>query len=791
MVLNLIKNWFAGSSRRPGSRYAPVAALTVDLLESRQVLSAVTIQVGAAKDTSIYQNEADLSNGQGEFIVTSNAARGLVQFDVGTGTIPEGSVVIDAVLTLNVGFSEGGSVGVSAQRITSSWGEGGSNASGNETTGDAAQQFDATWLYSSFDGEFWNTPGGDIAGGATSAEVGEVGSYEWIGGSLIDDVQAWVDGVAPNFGWMLRASGSAVKAFASKDSGGLGPVLEITYEPPPEPDGIVEGRVWHDVNVDGKPADPSLADLQLQIFRQTYFNAFGGEEYWFRSAVDDSWYYLTPNAQLNKWSGNGFELSGETYTTLDPKFYYNPSLVVQYVTEPEAWVDGRTVELVDSDGSVVATTVTTSRDLNGDGSIDSAIEGGWYRFNNVPSDETFTVRQVLPSGWSESARIDVDITTGLENLINGLNLQFRGSFFENFGGLGEKWLSSNTDGWHYITTGGDLYRWDGQAVTAESPLNGNLVANLGVALFDDVSQLTNGNFQDREFEDGDLLFRVDFGTFEAQSVSGRVWLDFDPNGVRDGIPLSITEVPNHQLQEGEEWFFDPPNDDWYIINIDGEATYWGKSPEPGTGLPPGNSGGGSGGGLATDNNVLQTEPWLNNRIVELLDSNGQVVETTTTRSIDLNGDGVINPEQERGHYLFADVVPGSYTIRTVTEDNWLQTSPVTAAQSEAISLDAKFGFRSTNSDFKNWGGQDEIWIIDSVGRWYYMLPDGDLYRWETGSGSGSDLSGTRIASLSANHYNNISLLTSPDSTATSIQVSSEGVSDELLFGNHKFLGELL
>lgn len=767
------------------------AAQVVDVLESRQLLSAVTVQVGASKDTTIYQNEAELSNGQGDYIVTSNSARGLIQFDVGTGTIPEGSVVIDAVLTLNVGFSEGGSVGVSAQRIISAWGEGGSDAPGNETTGGAAQQFDATWLYSSFDGEFWNTPGGDIAGGATTAEIGEVGAYEWIGGSLIDDVQAWVDGVAPNFGWMLRASGSAVKAFTSKDSGGLGPVLEITYEPPPEPTGIVEGRIWHDVNVDGKPADPSVADLDLQIFRQTYFNAFGGQEYWFRSAVDSSWYYLTPNAVLTKWSGNGLELSGETYTTLDPKFYYNPSLIVQDVTEAEGWIDGRTVELLDSEGSVVATTVTVGRDLNGDGDIDPAIEGGWYQFNNVPSDETFTVRQILPEGWSQSARVEVDITSGLENLINGLNLQYRGSFFENFGGLGEKWVHSNTKGWHYVTPAGELYRWDAQAVTSQSPLSGTLIATVGQLYFDDISQLTNGNFKEGEFEEGDLLFRVDFGTFEAQTVSGRVWLDFYPNGVREPISSDPQQLPSHQLQDDEQWFFDAPNDDWYIINKDGELSYWGKS-------DGGNSGNGTAGGQSAGEfdftvtfGLPETEPWLNNRTVELLDAAGQVVSTTTTRSIDLNNNGVIEYESERGHYVFENVAPGDYTIRTVVEQNWLQTSPVTAAHSEAISLDAQFGFRSTGSDFKNWGGRNEIWIIDSVGRWYYMLPEGDLYRWTTGTGSSSELSGTKIASLASEYYNNISLLTNPDNTATTVRVSAEGVSDELLFGNHKLLGDLL
>ena len=781
MLAGRLKNWLFNSQRRrkgfsSGSAYMQMA----DELETRQLLSAVTVQLGASKDTTIYENEADLSNGSGEFIITSDATRGLLQFDIGSGTIPDGSVIIDAVLTMNVGFSAGGSVGVSVQRVTSSWGEAGSDAPGDETTGAAAQQFDATWLYSSFDGEFWNTPGGDIAGGATTATVGEIGSYEWIGGSLLDDVQAWVDGVTPNFGWLVRSSGNAIKSFVSKDApGGLAPVLEITYEPPPAPQGIVEGRIWNDENVDGKPADGSVAGLNLTIFRQTYFNAFGGEEYWFRSTSDNHWYFLTPDAKLTRWSGEGNQLSGETVTYLDPRFYYNPSLVVQRVSEPEGWIDGRTVELLNSEGSVVASTVTAGRDINRDGTIDPETEGGWYQFTNVATDETFSVRQLLPSGWSESAKVEVDISSGMQDFINSLNLQFRGSAFENYGGLGEKWIHSQGTGWYYLTPKGELYRWNSQPVTPNDPLTGTLITEIDTRYFDDISLLTNGKYSEDGFEEGDLLFRVDFGTYQAQTISGRVWLDFYADGVLNGGTAFVDNIPDYELQPGESWFFDEPNDDWYLIDVDGQPRFFSKTPPPDEGVGP------------NQTPHHQVEPWLNNRTVELVDSHGQVVATTTSRSIDLDKDGTIDFESERGHYVFENVAPGEYTIRTISDQSWLQTSPVTASHSAAIGLDAQYGFRSTGSDFLNWGGQNERWIIDAVGRWYYILPDGDLYQWTPGTGSDTPLTGTKIASLASDYYNDISLLTTPDSGSTTVRVSSEGVSDNLLFGNHRILSDLL
>ncbi len=36
------------------------------------------------------------------------------------------------------------------------------------------------------------------------------------------------------------------------------------------------------------------------------------------------------------------------------------------------------------------------------------------------------------------------------------------------------------------------------------------------------------------------------------------------------------------------------------------------------------------------------------------------------------------------------------------------------------------------NDFLNWGGQNEKWLHSASGRWYYITPDGRLYRWEEG-----------------------------------------------------------
>ena len=43
-----------------------------------------------------------------------------------------------------------------------------------------------------------------------------------------------------------------------------------------------------------------------------------------------------------------------------------------------------------------------------------------------------------------------------------LGLELAGSYYENWGGLGEKWISSSDGIWYFITADGGFYRWNGQ-----------------------------------------------------------------------------------------------------------------------------------------------------------------------------------------------------------------------------------------------------------------------------------------------------------------------------------------
>lgn len=753
-----------------------------DTLELRQLLSATTVEFGAVSDTTIYAQDVDSSNGGGQFIVAGGGARGLLKFDV---AIPEGSTIVDAVLTLSAGAAAGGGAAVSVHRLTTAWGEGGSDASGDEYQGAPAQSFDATWQYSFFDGEQWGSPGGDFAGSSASASVDGVGTYEWIGGGLIDDVQSWVDNAATNFGWLLDASGSAT-AFLSKDSpGGLGPSLEITYEAPPGPPATIEGRLWNDVNGDGRRSDPLLADLDLSpVNGDTYFDVFGGQEHWFRSGSDGRWYFLREGGELTRWDGTSQTLSGDLVGTIDSIYYQQPSLVTGNTDDVEPWLNGWTVELIDELGNVAQTTQTGG--FGGGAGSDS--DGGWYQFT-VAGGEEYTVRQVVPDGWTEGVRIELESSSPGEGAINGLALYFSGSYHQNWGGQDERWMRSDQRGWHYVTPDGSLYRWDGNAVTDSAPLSGTLVANVGTAYYDDPA---NGQIDTGSGTATEQVTRVDFGNVKSQTVRGRVWLDFFENGLLDTIQVTPNQFelyPVDTLAADEEWFYDYLNDDWYIIDADGEPRFFAHDddldddfnrPQPGPGGPQ----------LTFVETV--TEPWLNNKTVELVDRDGNVVATTTSESIDLNGDGEIQFETERGWYVFEDVPTGDYTVRMGSEDGWQQTSPVSETQATAIELQGTFNFETTANDFHNWGGLNERWVRDGQDNWHYITEDGSLYLWEVGTRESSGgLRGTLVATLSSDYHNDLKLLTEPDTASLTVRVEEDSVSTDILFGTRRLLSDLI
>ncbi|MEL6255819.1 MAG: DNRLRE domain-containing protein [Bacteroidota bacterium] len=186
-----------------------------------------TLSIVADRDNSLYESgTGDVSNGSGgELFIgridrSSNfLRRALIHFDL--SAIPAGATIDSVSLSLFVSRSAPGSGNqpASLHKMLSDWGEGASNAGLNGGLGDEAENDDATWVHTFSPSSTWNTPGGDFEATATvNTTLGLVGAYTVSGGTMVDDIQGWVDDSTTNFGWVILGNENMRKSAKKLDS---------------------------------------------------------------------------------------------------------------------------------------------------------------------------------------------------------------------------------------------------------------------------------------------------------------------------------------------------------------------------------------------------------------------------------------------------------------------------------------------------------------------------------------------------------------------------------------------
>lgn len=235
-------------SFRPFTATLSLFALTISL--SAQPAETVTLE--PARDTTLF-SEANDSNGQGSYLFAGQNNQGqdrraLLAFDL--SALPDGALVQEASLTLNMNKTIAGEHSIELYRLTSNWGEGASDAPNNEGRGTAAEPGDASWQHTFFPDGTWNTPGGDFVDVASAGQmVSGTGPYTWTGSRLVEDVQGWIDDPGTSFGWILvgNETTTSAKRFDSRHASDASarPKLSITY--------IVREEVqsWADYPVEG------------------------------------------------------------------------------------------------------------------------------------------------------------------------------------------------------------------------------------------------------------------------------------------------------------------------------------------------------------------------------------------------------------------------------------------------------------------------------------------------------------------------------------------------------------
>lgn len=205
-------------------------------------IQAQSVTINPTADNTLYeQATGSLSNGAGQYLFSGRTNQGsnsirraVLQFDV-AGNVPVGATITGATLTLNMNRSISGAQNISIHPLTTAWGEGTSNAPGQEGGGTTSTTNDATWIHAFFSTTNWTTPGGDFAATASAiTSVAGNGSYSWSSATVTSDVQGWFSNPTTNNGWIMignESSSTTAKRFASKEFGTAAnrPQLTITY----------------------------------------------------------------------------------------------------------------------------------------------------------------------------------------------------------------------------------------------------------------------------------------------------------------------------------------------------------------------------------------------------------------------------------------------------------------------------------------------------------------------------------------------------------------------------------
>jgi hypothetical protein len=214
-----------------------------------------TLILEPSRDNTLYESElGTISNGQGQHLFAGNtnngdSRRAVLAFDL--SVVPPLAEVVAATLSLNMSKTTGGETPVALHALARDWGEGASDALGEEGGGALAQANDATWLHTFFDGARWNQAGGDFdeTPSAVTA-VGGSGRYDWSTPALALDVQGWLDAPATSHGWIVigneSADGTAKRFDSGENAAANRPRLVITIES--EALRVLLPGVWADGN---------------------------------------------------------------------------------------------------------------------------------------------------------------------------------------------------------------------------------------------------------------------------------------------------------------------------------------------------------------------------------------------------------------------------------------------------------------------------------------------------------------------------------------------------------------
>lgn len=256
-----------------------------------------------------------------------------------------------------------------------------------------------------------------------------------------------------------------------------------------------------------------------------------------------------------------------------------------------------------------------------------------------------------------------------------LGLKTNGNLFVDFFGGNEKWIQDSENEWYYITESGGFYKWDHR-----SGLTGTLVGSFDASFNADPSKLHEAERAALPVE-----VRVDDGQVTVTRSS-----DFDQPYVltvtaSDGVDsveasVMVETVTTAAVRLDQE------------LGLTSKGNYW-------------EDWGGAG------------EKWIqstNNSQWYFIKPDGALHVWDGTKA-QATGDKV------------ADLDPAFHANPEIL---WKATE---------VALDFEYDFSAAGGEFFDWGGRQEKWFRGSNEAWFFILPDGDIVRWDGTTGANGDV----------------------------------------------------
>ena len=276
-------------------------------------------------------------------------------------------------------------------------------------------------------------------------------------------------------------------------------------------------------------------------------------------------------------------------------------------------------------------------------------------------------------------------------LKSSLGLRSPANYNENWGGRGEKWIQDSAKRWYFITPSGALYRWDLRAVKLPAqPVTGVLIEILDPRVHANPALLTNA-FQ------------------TAIPVTTSI----------SGTTLTVTR---------DAGFQDP-----FVVKV--HATD----------------------GVAATTKVVRLESAT--RAAVRLDTELGLSQRATNYSMNWGGlnEKWLAGSDKQWYFITPDGILRVWDRSKQARgevvahlDPAFHQNPGLLVNAAAISLDQTHGFKSTGSLAFNWGGKKEKWFQDSSNRWYFLLPNGEIRRWDNKAGANGEL----ISLVDTSYYTN-------------------------------------